>query len=110
MSPRNRLESTAGIVLVGTHPWTRTAFDRLPPRPLLPVAHRPLLSYSLSWLRDAGIPHAAVCANRETQMLESRLHRHVPHGLRVTYHEDAMPRGAAGAVRDAALTTDASAF
>ena len=110
MSPRNRLDSTAGIVLVGTHPWTRTAFDRLPPRPLLPVAHRPVLSYSLSWLRDAGVHHAAVCANRETQILESRLHRQVPHGLRVTYHEDAMPRGAAGAARDAALTSDASVF
>jgi len=110
MSPRNRLDSTAGIVLVGTHPWTRTAFDRLPPRPLLPVAHRPLLSYSLSWLRDAGVHHVGVCANRETQALEARLHRHVPHGLRVTYHEDAMPRGAAGAVRDAALTGDASVF
>ena len=43
-------------------------------------------------------------------MLESRLHRHVPHGLRVTYREDAMPRGAAGAVRDAALKGDASVF
>jgi len=43
-------------------------------------------------------------------VLESRLHRHVPHGLRVTYHEDAMPRGAAGAVRDAALKSDASTF
>jgi NDP-sugar pyrophosphorylase family protein len=107
MSPRNRLENATGIVLAGTHPWTRTPFDRLPPRPLLPVAHRPLLSYALSWLRDGGIRHAAVCANRETQVLESRLHHHVPHGLRVSYHEDDMPRGAAGAVRDAADGSDA---
>jgi len=107
MSPRNRLEQTLGIVLAGTHPWTRTAFDRLPPRPLLPIAHRPLLSYSLSWLRDGGVRDAAVCANRETQVLESRLHRHVPHGLRVSYHEDTMPRGAAGAIRDAANQTNA---
>lgn len=107
MSPRSRLEQTIGIVLAGTHPWTKTAFDKLPPRPLLPIAHRPLLSYSLSWLRDAGIREAAVCANRETQVLESRLHRHVPHGLRVSYHEDRMPRGAAGAIRDAAEATNA---
>ena len=99
-----------GIVLVGTHPWTKTAFDRLPPRPLLPVAHRPLLSYSLSWLRDGGVRDAAVCANRETQVLESRLHRHVPHGLRVSYLEDTMPRGAAGAIRDAANTSNAKTF
>jgi NDP-sugar pyrophosphorylase family protein len=106
MSPRNRLDLTVGIVLAGTHPWTNTAFDRLPARALLPVAHRPLIAYALSWLRDAGLDRASVCANRETQMLESRLHRHVPQGLRVSYHEDAMPRGAAGAIRDAA---DASA-
>jgi len=110
MNPRNRLEHTQGIVLVGTHPWTRTAFDRLPPRPLLPIAHRPLLSYSLSWLRDGGVRDAAVCANRETQALESRLHRHVPAGLRVSYHEDTMPRGAAGAIRDAADTSHANTF
>jgi NDP-sugar pyrophosphorylase family protein len=79
----------------------------LPPRPLLPIAHRPLLSYSLSWLRDGGVREATVCANRETQVLESRLHRHVPHGLRVSYNEDRMPRGAAGAIRDASETTNA---
>ncbi len=110
MSPRTHTIKTAGIVLVGTHPWTNTAFDRLPPRPLLPVGHRPLLSYSLSWLRDGGIDSAAVCANRETQVLESRLHRHVPLGLAVSYHEDVMPRGTAGAVRDAADASDADLF
>jgi len=51
-----------------------------------------------------------VCANRETQVLESRLQRHVPHGLKVSYLEDAMPRGAAGAVRDAADASDADIF
>jgi NDP-sugar pyrophosphorylase family protein len=76
----------------------------------LPVAHRPLISYALSWLRDGGIQHASVCANRETQVLESRLHRHVPKGLDVSYHEDAMPRGAAGAVRDAAAASLADTF
>jgi NDP-sugar pyrophosphorylase family protein len=101
---------TTGIVLVGTHPWTNTTFDKLPPRPLLPVAHRPLISYALSWLRDGGIQSATVCANRETQVLESKLHRHVPHGLKVSYQEDAMPRGAAGAVRDAATTSGSDIF
>ena len=110
MSPNNRSKRAAGIVLVGTHPWTNTAFERLPPRPLLPIAHRPLISYALSWLRDAGIRHTAVCANRETQVLESLLHRHVPEGLTVSYHEDPMPRGAAGAVRDAVTASDADVF
>jgi NDP-sugar pyrophosphorylase family protein len=77
---------------------------------LLPVAHRPLISYALAWLRDGGIRDAAVCANRETQALQARLHRHVPDGLHVAYYEDVMPRGAGGALRDAALSHSASVF
>ncbi|MEO6236113.1 MAG: NDP-sugar synthase [Vicinamibacterales bacterium] len=103
-------QNVTGIVLVGTHPWRRSAFDRLPPRPLIPVAHRPLISYSLLWLRDCGIRNVIVCANRETQALESRLLRHVPDAMAVSYQEDAMPRGAAGAVRDAAAASDADTF
>ena len=99
-----------GIVLVGTHPWANSAFDKLLPRPLLPVGHRPLISYALSWLRESGIRTAAVCGNRETRALESRLHRHVPAGLALSYQEDQMPRGAAGAIRDAAFASDADCF
>jgi NDP-sugar pyrophosphorylase family protein len=110
MSLRIRPDETAGVVLVGTHPWRDATFDRLPARPLLPIGHRPLIAYALGWLRDGGVSTAAVCGNRETKTLESRLHRHVPLGLDVTYLEDPMPRGAAGAVRDAALASDADVF
>ena len=100
----------SGIVLVGTHPWRNSAFDRLPPRPLLPVAHRPLISYSLSWLRECEIQDVTVCSNRETQSLESLLLRHVPETTRVTYQEDPMPRGSGGAVRDAMARSEADIF
>src|SRR5688500_1334135 len=110
MAVRHTVTQTMGIVLVGTHAWANSTFDRLLPRPLLPVGHRPLISYALSWLRENGIRTAAVCGNRETRALESRLHRHVPSGLALSYHEDRMPRGAAGAIRDAAFTSDADCF
>jgi len=110
MHPRATLKNVTGVVLVGAHPWRNSAFDRLPPRPLIPVAHRPLISYSLSWLSDSGIHNVTVCANRETQALESRLVRHVPRGMSVSYQEDEMPRGAAGAVRDAVSSSDADIF
>jgi len=98
-----------GIILAGTHPWTNSAFDTLP-RTLLPVAHQPLISYGLSWLHAAGVSEVAVCGNRETRLLQSRLSRHVPIGLRVSYHEDPMPRGAGGSARDAATTFDTDTF
>jgi NDP-sugar pyrophosphorylase family protein len=100
----------AGIVLVGTHPWTSSAFERLLPRTLLPVAHRPLISYALSWLRDGGIQAVGVCANRETRALESQLPRHVPPGMTLSYHRDRMPRGAAGSLRDAVAASEADTF
>jgi NDP-sugar pyrophosphorylase family protein len=99
-----------GILLAGTHPWTNGTFDSLMPRTLLPVAHRPLISYGLSWLHRQGIREVAVCGNRETRILQSRLARHVPLGMTVSYHEDPMPRGAAGSARDAAVLSGADTF
>jgi NDP-sugar pyrophosphorylase family protein len=110
MSRRVAPNQATGIVLVGTHPWTNSAFERLLPRTLLPIAHRPLISYALSWLRDGGIRAVAVCGNRETRALEPQLLRHVPQGMTLSYHEDAMPRGAAGSLRDAAAASDADTF
>jgi mannose-1-phosphate guanylyltransferase len=99
-----------GIVLVGAYPWNRSPFDALMPRALLPVAHRPLISYALSWLHDAGIRQVGVCGNRDTRELSSVLTRHVPAGMTLSYHEDPVPRGAAGSIRDAGLNTDAETF
>jgi NDP-sugar pyrophosphorylase family protein len=57
-----------------------------------------------------GISEVAVCGNRETRLLKARLERHAPGGLTVSYHQDPMPRGAAGSARDAASTSDAHTF
>lgn len=102
--------STMGIVLAGSHPWTKSAFDKLIPRALLPIAHRPLIWFALTWLREAGIENVAVCANRETRALQEPVARHIPDGMKLSYHEDSMPRGAAGSFRDAAATSSAEAF
>jgi NDP-sugar pyrophosphorylase family protein len=101
---------TKGILLAGAHPWTNSGFDLLAPRSLAPIAHRPLIWYALSWLDSHGIREVAVCGNRETRALQSRLAGHVPEKMTAVYHEDAMPRGAAGSTRDAALATDADTF
>lgn len=103
-------KQTMGILLAGTHPWTNSAFDSLVPRTLLPVGHRPLIWYGLAWMQREGIRDVAVCGNRETHLLKARLERHVPLGLIVSYHEDSMPRGAAGSARDAAWTSQADTF
>jgi NDP-sugar pyrophosphorylase family protein len=97
---------TAGVILAGQHSWSDSAFDALSPRPLLPIANRPLVSYAAQWLREGGIREAAVCANRETRIVGARLRQHVPDGLNLTLSEDPVPRGPAGCVRDAAARYD----
>ena len=99
-----------GIVLAGTHTWANTQFDALLPRQMVPVAHRPLISYGLSWLEQAGIDDVVVCGNRGTGPLQSLLHSHVGFGMHVLYLEDPMPRGAAGCVRDAVSVSEGDTF
>jgi NDP-sugar pyrophosphorylase family protein len=96
-----RDDSIRGVVLAGIYPWANSVFDRMLARPLVPVAHKPLISYALSWLAEAGIARVTVCGNRQTRALHS-LARHIVSEMVYSYVEDSMPRGAAGCVRDAA--------
>src|SRR5262245_54784094 len=102
---------TCSIVLAGGYSWSDSPFDRLVPRPLLPVADSPLSSDALGWLHANGILNAVVCINRPTRDLPARLARHVPADLMgLTYHEDVTQRGPAGCVRDAASESAADTF
>lgn len=101
---------TPGIVLAGTFPWADSPFEQLGPRPLVPVAHRPLIGFALSWLQNAGVRRVVVCGNRNSRALEAQLSRGPASDLQLSYLEDAMPRGAAGCVRDAAMSCEGDAF
>jgi NDP-sugar pyrophosphorylase family protein len=96
-----------GVVLAGTYHWSRSAFEELLPRPLVPVAQAPLVSYALRWLRDGGIARATLCANSASRAVRSYLGGGSRLTMSLDYHEDWTPRGAAGCVRDAAARSDA---
>jgi mannose-1-phosphate guanylyltransferase len=110
-------QSVRGVILAGTYTWANAVFDRLEPRPLVPIANRSLVSYAISWLRGAGLTGITVCGNRQTRALQAHIARQVPDDTTLTYREDPMPRGAAGCLRDAAdadpcetyVVTDATA-
>ncbi len=101
---------TSGIVLAGTFPGANPAFDRLSPRPLVPVTHRPLIAYSLTWLQSVGMQDAVICGNRNSRALQARVMRHSSGDLDLTYLEDQMPRGAAGCILDASMFSDSQTF
>jgi NDP-sugar pyrophosphorylase family protein len=99
-----------GIVLAGSYPWRNSALERLLPRPLLPVAQQPLISYALRWLHEAGVPAATVCLNAGSRRVQAELPVHAEGWPALDYSLDATPRGPAGCLRDAALATDAQVF
>jgi mannose-1-phosphate guanylyltransferase len=114
-------EGVRGIVLAGGYERGEF-FDGLFPRPLAPVAHAPLICYTLRWLGGQGVSNVTVCANSAARRVRSRAcsHCYAPSrsllgcrqasSMRVEHLEDWMPRGAAGCVRDAAIRTDARTF
>jgi mannose-1-phosphate guanylyltransferase len=98
-----------GIVLAGAYPGGQSALEQLAPRPLLPVAQQPLITYAVRWMKDGGLPHATVCANSEARAVRAHLSGSAI-DMRIDYLEDWSPRGAAGCVRDAGMKTDADTF
>ncbi len=102
-------ESVHGIVIAGTYPAGRSALDALLPRPLLPVAQQPLITYALRWMQDAGLTQATICANSAARSIRTCLDATSP-GMDLDYLEDWNPRGAAGCVRDAGSRVEARTF
>ncbi len=90
-----------GVILAGVHRWGESSFERILPRPLIPVADSPVISFALRWLRDASVSSSTICANSESRLMRRLLGdgRHL--GLDLNYYEDMTPRGPAGCVRDA---------
>ncbi len=96
-----------GVILAGVHPWEGSAFDRVLPRPLLPLANAPLISYPLRWLLDGGVRDVTICANSASRLVRQCLGDGGRLGARLDYYEDLTPRGPAGCLRDAALDSPA---
>ncbi len=107
--PDKRAGNVHGIVVAGVYPAGQCALDELVPRPLLPVAQRPLITYALRFMRGGGLGHATICVNSGARVIRDRLDTSQL-GLQIDCLEDWSPRGAAGCARDAGLRTDARTF
>jgi mannose-1-phosphate guanylyltransferase len=108
--PPGGLGSIHGIVLAGAYPRGQSGLDALYPRPLLPVAERPLIAYALAWMQDCGLISATVCTNVATRTVKAALGGGAGSSMCVDYLEDWAPRGPGGCVRDAGVKTEADTF
>ena len=92
---------TAAIILGGAHVWNEDSFDSLCPRLLLPIANLPIASYTLGWLKNAGVRRVILCANEADCLLERCFGDGSEQGLDLDFYIDRMPRGPAGCTHDA---------
>ncbi len=99
-----------GVVLAGAHPWDDPSDKGVFLRPLVPVAHQPLIGYVLRWLRGGGIRQSTICANGASSFVRSYLQDGSDLGVELDYYEDLMPRGPAGCALDASAESDADVF
>ena len=98
-----------GIILAGAYPDGQCALDQLIPRPLLPVAQQPLITYALRWMRSGGLRRATICTNSAARAIRTHLGP-AAFDMGLDYLEDWSPRGPAGCVGDAGARTDADTF
>jgi NDP-sugar pyrophosphorylase family protein len=99
-----------GVVLAGSYDRGDGPVTPFLRRPLLPLAHTPLICYPLQWLRDGGLSSATICASGATAELRAALGGGASLGMQLAYVVEDHPRGPAGCVRDAGLSSDAQTF
>src|SRR5581483_5210467 len=72
------------------------------PKPIVPIANRPLLIYQLELLKRAEVRDVILSLSYQPQKIEDKLLDGTDHSVRISYTVEATPLGTAGAFRHAA--------
>ena len=103
MKDRNKV--TAGmwaIILAGGKGTRLRPLTLARPKPVVPLANRPFLSYQLEALRAAGIRRAVLSLSYRPEEVQAAIRGFSPRGLALSYTVEEEPLGTGGAVRYAA--------
>ena len=71
------------------------------PKPMFPVAGKPLLEHQLLWLRRSGVERAVMCLGYKPEAIRGYFGDGSRWGVSLDYCVEASPRGTAGCVKDA---------
>ncbi|HXG65826.1 MAG TPA: nucleotidyltransferase family protein, partial [Blastocatellia bacterium] len=72
------------------------------PKPIVPIANRPLLTYQLEMLRRAGVGDVILSLSYQPHKIEDRFGDGTDHKVKISYTVEPSPLGTAGAYRKAA--------
>ncbi|GAC1518398.1 MAG: NDP-sugar synthase [Herpetosiphon sp.] len=86
------------VVLVGGQGLRLRPLTSTTPKPLIPVANRPLLAHILTWLAESGVEEVILATQYAAQAFKPFLEQW--DGIPVRAVEEPVPLGTAGAVRN----------
>src|SRR2546422_492005 len=84
------------VILAGGQDTHLVPLARTVPKPLLPVANRPMVEYVLNLLKESGISEVALTVNASEHPYEDVLGDGRRLGMRLHYSRETVPRGTAG--------------
>ncbi len=92
--------STAIILAGGRGERLRPLTDALP-KPMLPVAGRPVMEHQIELLRKHGIRNIVICGHYLFQKIKDHFGDGRKFGVRISYIDEAVPLGTGGAIKNA---------
>jgi NDP-sugar pyrophosphorylase family protein len=69
------------------------------PKPMAPVAGRPILEHQLEWLKPAGVDSVVFLAGYRWEAIQEHFGDGSRHGMRVSYSVESSPLGRGGAIK-----------
>jgi NDP-sugar pyrophosphorylase family protein len=86
------------ILAAGLGTRLRPLTDRFP-KPLLPIAGRPMIEYSLAWIAAAGIRHVMINVHHKGDLIRDALGDGDRFGLKISYSEEPVILGTGGGLK-----------
>ena len=90
------------VILAGGQDVGKCPLSLVRPRPLFPMLNGVLVQNLLRLLHRADVDEAIICANGKTHILREHFTAEPETIIGLGFHEDKLPRGAAGCMRDVA--------
>jgi len=94
---------TQAIILAGGRGVNMRPLTYEVPKPLIPVAGKPLIEYTIEMLREAGVREIILAVGHLGDKLKETVGNGSKYGVTISYSEESKPLGTAGALRKASV-------
>jgi mannose-1-phosphate guanylyltransferase len=87
------------VILAGGLGTRLRPYTLFVPKPMLPLAEKPLLQYTIEWLRDNGVKDIVISVSYLRKTIEDYFEDGQEFGVNITYYRLAHPIGTAGQLK-----------